>query len=88
MTPEPAPAHKFADLGPLGQPVKHILTHKRIEATFQRWQAPDERSFQAYAEAQCGLVMSWDEFGNRPRPRLLTKIWEKLLHQTGIVELH
>ena len=86
--PESAPSHNFTDLGRVGEPVKHILTHKRIEATFQRWQAPDERSLQAYAEAQGGLVMSWVEFGNRPRPRLLTKVWEELLHQTGIVELH
>ena len=85
---ESAPPEDFADLGRLGEPVKHILTHKRIEASFQRWQAPNEHSLQAYAEAHGGLVMSWDEFGNRPRPRLLTKIWDALLHQTGIVELH
>ena len=86
--PESAPSHNFTDLGQVGEPVKHILTHKRIEATFQRWQAPDESSLQAYAEAQGGLVMSWVEFGNRPRPRLLTKVWEELLRQTSIVELH
>ena len=86
--PESAPSSSFVDLGRLDKPVKHVLTHKRIEAWFQRWQAPDERALEEYAAAHGGRVMTWSEFGQRPRPRLLTKIWEQLLHNTGIVELH
>ena len=85
--PEAPPAQDFADLGPLGEPVKHILTHKRIEASFQRWQAPDESSLEEYAGLHGGFVMSWHEFGRRPRPRLLTKIWDELLLKTSNLEL-
>jgi adenine-specific DNA glycosylase len=85
--PESAPASQFSNLGRLGEPVKHILTHKRIEASFQRWHAPDERSLVRYAQTLGGHMMTWDEFAARPRPRLLTKIWDDLLHNAGVAEL-
>ena len=86
--PETAPPPNFSDLGHLGAPVKHILTHKRIQASFQLWQAPDGQQLRAFATSAGGQVMSWKEFGGRPRPRLLTKIWAELLDKTGMVELH
>ena len=85
--PETAPPRNFSDLGRLGEPVKHVLTHKRIAASFQLWQAPDSAQLRAYAMDAGGRVMSWEAFGNRPRPRLLTKIWGDLLHKTSMVEL-
>ena len=85
--PESAPASQFSNLGRLREPVKHILTHKRIEASFQRWHAPDERSLLQYAQTLGGHMMTWDEFAARPRPRLLTKIWDDLLHNAGVAEL-
>ena len=85
--PESAPPDHFNEVGLMGTPVKHLLTHKRIEASFYHWQAPDEQSLRNYAEATGGRLMSWAEFGRRPRPRLLTKIWDELLRQIGIEEL-
>ena len=66
----------------------HILTHKRITATFTLWQAPDPDALEAFARKHGGGLVTWSEFEARARPRLLTKVWDALLraHALGEVE--
>ena len=86
--PETPPPATFAEVGNLGDPVTHILTHKRITATFTLWQAPDRDALEAFAHKHSGELVTWSEFEARARPRLLTKVWDVLLraHAGGEVE--
>ncbi len=77
--PENPPPDTFAEVGELCDPVTHILTHKRITATFKHWQAPDAGALDAFAREEEGQALAWTEFEARARPRLLTKIWKALL---------
>ena len=79
-TPPPA---SFAEAGDLCSPVNHILTHKRITATFKHWQAPDLSTLRTHAKNHGGEVVTWTEFEQRARPRLLTKIWNELCLEKG-----
>ena len=86
--PETPPPATFAEVGNLGDPVTHILTHKRITATFTLWQAPNRDALEAFAHKHSGELVTWSEFEARARPRLLTKVWDVLLraHAGGEVE--
>ena len=50
----------------------------RITATFKHWQAPDLSTLRTHAKNHGGEVVTWTEFEQRARPRLLTKIWNEL----------
>jgi len=76
--PEGPPSDRLASLGLLFDPVTHILSHRRITASFHGWQAPDEASLRSYADEVAAYVMTWEELGALARPRLLTKMWEEL----------
>ena len=80
---EPSPPDTFAKVGDLCDPVSHILTHKRITATFTHWQAPHRDALETYAREHGGEVVSWAEFEGRARPRLLTKMWDALLRASA-----
>ena len=68
--------------------ISHSTTHKRIDAHFILWQAPNREALKEYSKLVNGEVLSWSAFGERPRPRLLTKMWDELLRSTGNEELH
>tara|TARA_Y100001978_G_C23261143_1_gene231444 strand:+ start:92 stop:460 length:369 start_codon:yes stop_codon:yes gene_type:complete len=80
---ETPPPDSFAEAGDLCSPVNHILTHKRITATFKHWQAPDLSTLRTHAKNHGGEVVTWTEFEQRARPRLLTKIWNELCLEKG-----
>jgi len=77
--PETPPPSSFSRLGTLGHPVTHLLTHKRIEATFEGWQSASPEDLRDFAQHVGGEVLDWDAFAGLARPRLLTKAWEDLL---------
>ena len=58
--------------------MKHILSHRLISASFHGWQAGDQASLRAYANASDAHVMTWRELSALARPRLLTKKWEEV----------
>jgi A/G-specific adenine glycosylase len=76
--PEIPPPGHFASVGLLLEPVKHILSHRLISASFHGWQAGDQASLRAYANASDAHVMTWRELSALARPRLLTKKWEEV----------
>ena len=78
--PEARPEVEGEALGPLFDPVTHILSHRRISATFHGWQVQDQAALQTYATAAGGKVMTWAHFQALARPRLLTKMWDELSH--------
>jgi len=86
--PELRPGISFAEIGSMFDPVTHVLTHKRIDAHFILWQAPNRGALKEYSKLVNGEVLNWSAFGERPRPRLLTKMWDELLRSTGNEELH
>jgi A/G-specific adenine glycosylase len=66
---------EFHPLGELMKPVTHLLTHRRIEATIQGWEAPNKTAMEVYASEVGGEVLTWEELGQRAMPRLATKIF-------------
>ena len=76
--PEGPPSGSFASLGLLFDPVTHILSHRRITASFHGWQTREEEILRAYADEVGAHVMTWEDLGALARPRLLTKMWEEL----------
>jgi len=73
--PEMPPSSEFHPLGELMQPVTHLLTHRKIEATIQGWDAPNKSAMEVYASEVGGEVLTWEELGQRAMPRLATKIF-------------
>ena len=62
----------------LDEPVRHLLTHKKIEAQF--WSHPQEskQALEAKARALNGQVTTWDASATLAMPRLLTKTRDAL----------
>jgi len=76
--PETPPNSHFIPLGALMKPVTHLLTHRRIEAIFQGWNAPNKAALEAYAKEVAGEVMTWSALKKRAMPRLVTKVFDAL----------
>ena len=76
--PQLVPDDSFVAIGALFDPVKHVLTHRKIFATFVAFQAPSQQALHEYARNAGGQVMTWDEFEQLARPRLLTKHWDEI----------
>ena len=72
---------EFHPLGELMKPVTHLLTHRRIEATLQGWEAPNKTAMEVYASEVGGEVLTWEELGQRAMPRLATKIFSDKLSE-------
>jgi A/G-specific adenine glycosylase len=72
---------EFHPLGELMKPVTHLLTHRRIEATIQGWEAPNKTAMEVYASEVGGEVLTWEELGQRAMPRLATKIFSDKLSE-------
>jgi len=79
--PETPPSKDFHALGELMKPVTHLLTHRKIEATIQGWEAPDKDTMESFAAHVGGEVITWEELGQRAMPRLATKIFSDALGQ-------
>ena len=77
-SPTPSDCHP---LGELMKPVTHLLTHRRIEATIQGWEAPNKAAIEVYASEVGGEVLTWEELGQRAMPRLATKIFSDKLRE-------
>jgi A/G-specific adenine glycosylase len=77
--PETPPPSNFQSLGELMNPVTHLLTHRRIEATIQGWKAPNKAAMEVYASEVGGEVLTWKELSQRAMPRLATKIFSDKL---------
>lgn len=77
--PESPPPSDFHPLGELMKPVTHLLTHRKIEATIQGWEAPNKTAMEVYASEVGGEVLTWEELGQRAMPRLATKIFSDKL---------
>ena len=77
-SPTPSDCHP---LGELMKPVTHLLTHRRIEATIQGWEAPSKAAMEVYASEVGGEVLTWEELGQRAMPRLATKIFSDKLRE-------
>ena len=76
--PQSEPDDSFLAIGPLFDPVKHVLTHRKISASFVAFQAPSHQALEAFARRERGQVVTWDEFEQLARPRLLTKHWDEI----------
>ena len=76
--PESPPSVNFHPRGELMKPITHLLTHRRIEAKFQGWKAPNKAAMKAYASAVGGEVLTRDELEKLAMPRLITKIFSQL----------
>ena len=76
--PETPPPSHFLPLGALMKPITHLLTHRRIEAIFQGWNAPNKAALEAYAKEVAGEVMTWSALKKRAMPRLVTKVFDAL----------
>ena len=76
--PETPPSAEFHPLGEVMKPIIHLLTHRRIEATFQGWKAPNKAAIESFAIEVGGEVMTWEELEKRAMPRLITKIFDDL----------
>ena len=57
----------------LDEPVRHLLTHKKIEAQFWSHPLESKQTLEAKALALNGQVTSWDASTTLAMPRLLTK---------------
>ena len=77
--PDSPPSSDFHSLGELMKPVTHLLTHRKIEATIQGWEAPNKVAMEVYASEVGGEVLTWKELGQRAMPRLSTKIFSDKL---------
>ena len=76
----------FPESGPEGcssvplfeQPVKHVLTHRHIEAHFSLVEVASREHLGQEAERQGGQVVTWDELEALPMPRLITKLRDSI----------
>jgi A/G-specific adenine glycosylase len=81
--PEEAPEGDFAALGALFEPVTHVLSHRKITATFWGWEARSEEAFARFARDRAGTAVRWEELEGLARPRLMTKMWDQLCAALG-----
>ena len=76
----------FPESGPEGcspvplfeEPVKHVLTHRLIEAHFSTVASSSLEHLAQEAERQGGRVVTWDELKGLPMPRLMTKLRDSI----------
>jgi A/G-specific adenine glycosylase len=82
--PECSPTNPgFVRLDEILPPIRHMLTHRTIEAKIIGWQAPSEKALRAWAQDIEGRVIAWPETADLAFPRMLTKVFADLQRNVG-----
>ena len=76
--PEVPPPAGALELGALMPPVRHVLSHRVIEATFLAWQVPSQADLEQWSATLGGRIVTWESAQGLAFPRLVTKHWEAI----------
>lgn len=84
LLPESSPTSpEFVRLDDIIPPVRHVLTHRTIEAKVVGWQAPSEKALHTWAKEIEGRVIEWSETEHLAFPRMLTKVFPDIQRSVG-----